>query len=501
MSNPKSFYNQADYSAGSGSRAPVIHKPDEVSASDLLPPPPYSPDPARKSSDSTATYGSTEQQQVGLLSQQSQPFPSKKIPHWSPTSNTNSQSSTPRQDHASIPVTFDRPTTTRRRANGDPGCCRKWCKYLFAAILIWLVLLLNSDKIGLTPPTEAPPSTVCANNPIAWHDIPRMIDFDQNVEFVLRGRVTGGRLVLTPLEDRHGGTIFSEIQFTPSSLDEQMKFNVEQRDGTTVLTVTMPDTLTSDECINLNMEIRLPYSADFVRIDAANIDVLVHPFVKDVRSVDIQTSNGKLDLDRWSGESIKLVTSNSEMNVGNLIAGSSIFIQNSNEAIHLSQNIEAKKSVDIRNTNGLIEAPGKITADDYIKIKTSNDFVQLGALAADDVYVQSSNRAVKIESIVSKVQVNVQTSNGPIDLSVAGEKNNRVVVSTSSESINLHMAREFEGHFVMSTSNGPVVIENDNDIKYQDNLGYLKRGEKGTRGKGDLTVTTSNSDIYVAFDV
>lgn len=53
----------------------------------------------------------------------------------------------------------------------------------------------------------------------------------------------------------------------------------------------------------------------------------------------------------------------------------------------------------------------------------------------------------------------------------------------------------------MTTSNGPVVIEDDKDIKYQDNLGYLKRGEKGTRGKGDLTVTTSNSDIYVAFDV
>lgn len=351
------------------------------------------------------------------------------------------QSSTPRQDHASIPVTYERPPSNRRRANGDPGCCRKWCKYLIAAILIWLVLLLNSDKIGLTPPTEAPPSTVCANHPIAWQDIPRMIDFDQNVEFVLQGRVTGGRLVLTPLEDRHGGTIFSEIQFTPSSLDEQMKFNVEKRDDKTILTIIMPDTLTSDECINLNMEIRLPYSADFVRIDAANIDVLVHPFVKDVRYVDIQTSNGKIDLDRWSGEQINLVTSNKEMNIGNLIAGSSIFIQNSNEAIHLSQNIEAKHSVDVRNTNGLIEALGKITADDSIKIQTSNELVRLGTLAADDVFVESSNRAIKIEAIVSKVQVVVKTSNGPIDLSVAGEKNNRVVVSTSSESINLHMVR------------------------------------------------------------
>lgn len=76
--------NFIDYSAGSGSRTPVIHKPNEISAADLQPPPPYSPDPTRKSSDSAATYGSTEQQ-VGLLSQDSQPFSpptKKKIPDW-----------------------------------------------------------------------------------------------------------------------------------------------------------------------------------------------------------------------------------------------------------------------------------------------------------------------------------------------------------------------------------------------------------------------------------
>lgn len=73
-----------DYSPdlGDTSTSNIIHKPD---AADLQPPPPpYSPDGGRKSSDSN--YGSTsgaplgidEEQQVGLLSQQAQPFPAKK---------------------------------------------------------------------------------------------------------------------------------------------------------------------------------------------------------------------------------------------------------------------------------------------------------------------------------------------------------------------------------------------------------------------------------------
>jgi hypothetical protein len=85
---------QIDYTSGnsaSQNNANIIHKPNEITAADLLPPPPYSPDPSsssqqRKSSDSH--YGSTlgrvaagdEEQQVGLLSQQAQPFLAKEQP-------------------------------------------------------------------------------------------------------------------------------------------------------------------------------------------------------------------------------------------------------------------------------------------------------------------------------------------------------------------------------------------------------------------------------------
>ena len=53
----------------------------------------------------------------------------------------------------------------------------------------------------------------------------------------------------------------------------------------------------------------------------------------------------------------------------------------------------------------------------------------------------------------------------------------------------------------MSTSHGEVTIENGQDIQYQDDLEYLKRGYRGERGKGDLVVETNNADVHVAFDM
>jgi hypothetical protein len=54
----------------------------------------------------------------------------------------------------------------------------------------------------------------------------------------------------------------------------------------------------------------------------------------------------------------------------------------------------------------------------------------------------------------------------------------------------------------MSTSNGEVSIDHDDDIEYQDNESHLKRGERKGRGnKGDLTVTNSNANINISFDI
>lgn len=306
---------------------------------------------------------------------------------------------------------------------------------------------MYSDQIGLTPPSGHSPTPMCSNA-AAWEELPRMIDFERNVEVILSGTVSSGRIVVTPLEDRHGGTILSEVQFKPTALDQDMTFDVEQRGDTTFLKIQMPKALHDEECVHLNMEIRLPYAADHVRIIASNVDVLVHPFIKDVSWVDIQTAHGNIELDRWSGETLRLVTSDRDIKIGQFIAGNSIYIENSNAAIYIKENSEAKHRMDIRNSNGLIQALGRLVADDQIKIQTSNELVQLEHVMADDIFVESSNKPVRIKAVESKTQVVVKTSNALIDLHVAEEKNIRVVVSTSSAPVNLHMVNLMNLHML-----------------------------------------------------
>jgi hypothetical protein len=56
----------------------------------------------------------------------------------------------------------------------------------------------------------------------------------------------------------------------------------------------------------------------------------------------------------------------------------------------------------------------------------------------------------------------------------------------------------------MSTSNGEINVEDlkDSNIVYQDNRRYLKRGDRlGSGNKGDLTITNSNANIFLSFNM
>lgn len=325
-------------------------------------------------------------------------------------------------------------------SNGDPGCCRNWCKYIFAAILVWLVYLKYGGYIF--PHNNGHHGSTCPSDALTWNDVPRMIDFDRNVEVIVKGYVSGGAVVVTPLEDRHGGTINTDVTFTPSSLQKQMTYDIQQMSDTTRLILTMPEELdgNDEECINLNMEIRLPYSADLLRLSVHNVDVSVYPFVKDVESVDIQTSNGNIRLDRWTGKKLKLSTSNGGIKVGRLIADESIYLSTSSGEIIMSENIEAKNRIDIQDSNGPVKAlGGSIQADDTVKIDTSNGVIHLGSVLSDHVLLKTSNGGILVDYIKSKEQVVARTANGPVAISVAGEKNNKITAQTSSSPINLHI--------------------------------------------------------------
>ncbi|EPB92329.1 hypothetical protein HMPREF1544_00898 [Mucor circinelloides 1006PhL] len=521
--NPKSFYNQPDYNAGSsGYSAPqqqVVHKPDEVTSADLMPPPPYSPGQTSRNSEggggSSSGYGSVrdsiEQQQHGLLApssprnvtQADAPPPKK---NWNPHSGYQPVPTSQSYDPEAAAASASSSSFGRRRAYQDPGCCRHWCKYIIAALLLWLVIYMYSDKLKFSAPPYGDGHQKCNSNSVQWKDMPSTIDFNDNVELIIEGRVSNGLVTVIPLEDRHEGTILSDIKVYPPSLQKEMSFDVQHYDNngdTTKLTIHMPQQFDyeNEDCINVNLEIRLPYAANRLFVNVKNIDVDVQPFVKEVDDVEIKTRNARIHFEHWSGESLKLSTNNGEIKTGRLMSGGSVYLANANALVHLAEDIYAKKLISVQNSNGAVEAMGSLRADDTVKVETSNAYVKLSQLFADSVTVSNANGDTQADYIEAKNQVLAKSSNGPMSLSVGGTKNNQVKVINSNARIDLRMTEEFEGSFVMSTSHGQVNIQNDEYIDYQDNSDVLKRGTRKNRGKGDLVVQTSNDDVYVAFDI
>ncbi|KAI8645593.1 hypothetical protein BD408DRAFT_411708 [Parasitella parasitica] len=522
--NPKSFYNQPDYtaggSAGNGPQQQILHKPDEATSADLVPPPPYSPDHTGRNTEGTSSsaYGSVrnsiEQQQHGLLAPSlprnasdvsGSPPPPKR--NWNSHSDYQQLSTSEPYDQEAAAAPSS-PSFTRRQAYQDPGCCKKWCKYIVAAILFWLVIYMYSDKLGFSAP--APPygdgHQGCNSNSVQWNDIPGTIEFTDNIELVIEGRVSNGLVTVIPVQDRHEGAILSDIQVYPPSLQEKMTFEVQHNYNngeSTRLVIQMPQQFEdeNEDCISANIQVRLPYAANRLFVNVKNIDIEVQPFVKDVDDVEIKTSNGMINLDHWTGESLKLSTQNGEMKLGRLISGGSIYLENANALVRLAEDIDAKRILSVKNSNGMIEALGSLRADDSIKVETTNAFIRLSKLFAEDISISNANNEIQVDYIEAKSQVLATSSNGPVTLSVAGEKNNQVKVINSNANINLHMTEEFEGSFVLSTSHGDVGISNEQYIEYREKLENLKRGYRKGKGKGDLVVETNNADVNVAFDI
>lgn len=335
----------------------------------------------------------------------------------------------------------------RRRAYQDPGCCRNWCKYIIAALLLWLVIYMYSDKLGFSAPHHGGSRQRCNSNSVQWKDMPGTIDFEDNVEVVIEGRVSNGLVTVLPLEDRHGGTILSDIHVYPPSLQQEMSFDVQHYDNngaTTKLTINMPQQFDyeNEDCINVNMEIRLPYAANRLLVHVKNMDVDVQPFVKDVDDVEIKTSNGRIHFEHWSGESLKLSTKNGEIKAGRLTSGGSVYLENANALVHLAEDINAKRLISVQNSNGAVEAMGSLRADDTVKVETRNAYVKLSQLFADHVTVSNANGDVQVDYIEAKTQVLAKSSNAPMSLSVGATKNNQVKVINANARIDLHMVRQ-----------------------------------------------------------
>lgn len=307
------------------------------------------------------------------------------------------------------------------------------------------------------------------------------------------GQVSSGRLIVTPIDGQ--GTIRPLIK---TSSAQDMSFDMQDSGDQARLTLRIPPSL---DCVQADLEIALPYTASYLKIIFNNVDIQIHPLVKDLDWMQIQNANGEIQLGRWSGRSLDITQANGQVKIESIEADR-IYLQNSNGLIDVSQTVEAKESIYLKNTNGAI-LTGSLVADDQLTVETKNAPVSLGRAMADSVTVTNANGKIELNDVKAKKQISLVTSNAPIVASVSGEKNNRVTVTTTNNEIDLHMTDEFEGSFIARTTNSDKVrMVKDEQVFYRKNEENEKRGYRHKPDdKGVLQVTTTNGNIDLVFDI
>ncbi|KAI9255622.1 hypothetical protein BDA99DRAFT_517243 [Phascolomyces articulosus] len=532
----------------------IVHKPDEVTPSSPAgPPPPYSPPPPQSTSSST-DYG-TVTVQPGLLD------PARSYVDSTPQQYHQQQ---PQQHHSYQPLAQQPPPEQhqqrppkwanphiprgwqggdddeeqqqqhhppgngyhRPRSGGessasrmirqalqshsgddddasedtDPGCCKKWCKFLFLAILIWLVVLKYSDTIHFTSPTPLDPSCQAS---VLWESMPEKINIEKDLWVSVEGHVSTGSVIVHSLPDNSEGSIQTQIHVTPSLMDQ---LSYELHEGRqTQLTLRLPQNEQGKYCIKVDMEIWLPDKSEQLRVGINNAAVKILDPLQQMDLTDIKTTNGPIEMnDAWEGKRLALQTANADVHVSstaNIEARDTVHLETSNGAIHHEATILSKHYIDLINTNGVVQM-GQLRGDDRVHVETSNGEVRIDKVVTDEATITSSNGWVELNHAVVEDSLIVKTSNAPIDIQVENVKNGHTQLTTSNSPVTAHMTSEFEGSILFQTTKvNSINVQDDSDsINFDTNETYMK---KGTRigGKGEFSVMTSNADADIFFDV
>jgi hypothetical protein len=373
--------------------------------------------------------------------------------------------------------------------NGDPGCCKKWCKYIFVAILVWLVILKYNDNFQWSgghgnhdDGNEHIGFWQCKGRSLVrWEDLPSKIDVEQDLYLAIEGPVTMSESFINihPSSDRDKGWIESEINISPASLvdSSDLYYSLEQQDDETRLKLHLPpwdwkhDGTYDRPCVQVRMNIYLPDKIKSLRASANNIPIHVtdgsrvakweeveqdNVVTLETDRVELSTTNAAILVDAaWEGDTMALTTANGEIRLlGPMEAGDWIRLQSSNAALTTAGTLTSKSKIDMTTSNGKVLAQSLI-AKDTLQITTSNAAINLQSkVSADQIIVQSSNGPLQLPFLVAESSLSASTSNALIDAQVTGEKDPQLHFATRNARANIKLVSS-----VYSCNQGAILTE------------------------------------------
>jgi DUF4097 and DUF4098 domain-containing protein YvlB len=146
-------------------------------------------------------------------------------------------------------------------------------------------------------------------------------------------------------------------------------------------------------------------------------------------------------------------------------------------------------SVDAQTSNGPMEFTG---VEGDIVAHTSNSRIHADRVTGN-FEAESSNGPIHAEIVRADSPIHVETSNGPIDLTLAGSLTHGLRARTTNSAITLHMPGDANAHVVAHTSNSSITT--DFAVAMQGEIS--KRDLDAVIGAGGpmIDLTTSNGPI------
>ncbi|KAI8336745.1 hypothetical protein BC941DRAFT_427983 [Chlamydoabsidia padenii] len=362
--------------------------------------------------------------------------------------------------------------TRQEMDNGDPGCCKKWCKYIFVAILIWLVILKYNANFQWGNGGDGNGHVgfwQCKGRSLQrWNDIPNKIDVEQDLFLAIEGPVTmsDSFINIHPSNDRDMGWIEPQINISPSSLvdNSELYYRLEKQDDETRLILHLPswnwsyDDASDRPCVQVKINVYLPDKIKSLRASVNNVPIHVTDgtyAIKEKEELDINdvvtletdrlellTTNAPIIIDTaaWEGDTMALTTTNAEIKLsGTAQSGDWIRLQSTNGALITTNTLESKGKISLSTTNSKILCQSLI-AKDLLEIKTANAAINLQSkVTADQIIIKSTNGPLQLPLLVAQSSLSATTTNALIDAQVSGEKDPQVLFSTSNSRIKIRM--------------------------------------------------------------
>ncbi len=258
-----------------------------------------------------------------------------------------------------------------------------------------------------------------------------------------------GEEYYTYYEEEYAADTFSSFAF---DFDNRRVYIYESTDDKIRLSYYLhekDESIFDDETVEMSLSITRKWYLNFSLFNFTNtkyFEVYLYlPSSLLDYSFDIDTSNGKIILDGIGAcDSINLETSNGEIEVNNIEA----------------------RVINLKTSNGEIKMTD-VTVETNLKGDSSNGRVTLNNISADKIEMKTSNGKVKAENIAAN-NVKLDSSNGEIFLSIQGEQNSyRIVLNTTNGHRILGDLRIESGIINADKANSVELKSSNGDVEVQ----------------------------------